>query len=81
MAIAERIHAVLDGDAAAFAEAIITGEGSRLSDAATEAMQISGLAHIISISGLHMSLVAGGFFLVCSRGVSGISLYGDSSSD
>jgi competence protein ComEC len=59
-----RIQAVLSGDTAAFAEAIITGERSRLSDAATESMQISGLAHIISISGLHMSLVAGGVFWV-----------------
>lgn len=59
-----RILAVLEGDTGAFAEAIISGERSRLSDAATESMQISGLAHIISISGLHMSLVAGGVFWV-----------------
>ena len=59
-----RIQAVLAGDTGAFAEAIITGERSRLSDEATESMQISGLAHIISISGLHMSLVAGGVFWV-----------------
>lgn len=59
-----RIRAVLGGDTGAFAEAIITGERSRLSKDATQSMQVSGLAHIISISGLHMSLVAGGVFWV-----------------
>ncbi|MDP4823934.1 MAG: ComEC/Rec2 family competence protein, partial [Aestuariivirgaceae bacterium] len=63
-AMGARIRAVLGDDTGAFAEAIITGERSRLSKDATLSMQISGLAHIISISGLHMSLVAGGVFWV-----------------
>jgi competence protein ComEC len=61
-AIGARIAAVLDGDRAAIAEALVTGERGAISPAVNESLQISGLAHILSISGLHMSLVAGGMF-------------------
>jgi competence protein ComEC len=57
-----RIEAVLPQDRAAFAEALITGERASLPRDVIESLQISGLYHIISISGLHMSLVAGGIF-------------------
>jgi competence protein ComEC len=60
--IGARIAAVLDGDRAAIAEALVTGERGAISPAVNESLQISGLAHILSISGLHMSLVAGGMF-------------------
>ncbi|NJM31145.1 MAG: ComEC family competence protein [Rhizobiales bacterium] len=61
-AIGARIAAVLEGDRAAIAEALVTGERGAISPAVNESLQISGLAHILSISGLHMSLVAGGMF-------------------
>jgi competence protein ComEC len=57
-----RIEAVLPPDRAAFAEALITGERASLPRHVIDSLQISGLYHIISISGLHMSLVAGGIF-------------------
>jgi competence protein ComEC len=57
-----RIQAVLSPDRAAFAEALITGERAALPRHVTDSLQTSGLYHIISISGLHMSLVAGGIF-------------------
>ncbi|MBP1850015.1 ComEC/Rec2 family competence protein [Rhizobium halophytocola] len=62
-AITGRIRAVLPGDAGGFAAAIITGERRGLSDETTEQLRVSGLAHIISISGLHMALAAGLFFV------------------
>ncbi|MFL5258923.1 MAG: ComEC/Rec2 family competence protein [Hyphomicrobiales bacterium] len=58
----DRIAAVLPPDRAAFAEALITGERASLPRTVIESLQVSGLYHIISISGLHMSLVAGGIF-------------------
>src|SRR5207248_890041 len=46
----------------AFAEALITGETASLPRQVINSLQVSGLYHIVSISGLHMSLVAGGIF-------------------
>ncbi|MBL8906676.1 MAG: ComEC/Rec2 family competence protein [Rhizobiales bacterium] len=61
-AIGERVRARLAGDIGAIGEALITGERAEISRDANTSMQISGLAHVLSISGLHMSLVAGGVF-------------------
>jgi competence protein ComEC len=57
-----RIHAVLDEPYASFAEALITGERSTIPPEVNRSLQVSGLYHILSISGLHMWLVAGGVF-------------------
>ncbi|MGE3829404.1 MAG: ComEC/Rec2 family competence protein [Parvibaculaceae bacterium] len=59
-----RIRAVLPKDDSGFAEALITGERGTIPKAINDSLQVSGLAHILSISGLHMSLVAGGVFWV-----------------
>ncbi len=61
-AIGNRIRATLDGVTAAIAEALITGERSSIPRDVNLSFQISGLAHVLSISGLHMALVAGGVF-------------------
>ena len=60
--IAQRVRAHLPPREAGFAIALITGERTGLDKPAREALQLSGLAHILAISGLHMSLVAGGVF-------------------
>ena len=57
-----RITAVIPGPLGAFANAMITGERAAIPDDMNTSLQTSGLAHILSISGLHMSLVAGGVF-------------------
>lgn len=41
------------------ATALITGEGAAIPEAQLESLRASGLAHILSISGLHMALVSG----------------------
>ena len=65
--IAARVRAQVSGDAGAIAVAFLTGERAGISDAANAAMRDSGLAHLLSISGIHISLVAilllGGFRL------------------
>ncbi len=62
--ISDRIHAVLPGDdTGAFAASIITGERRSMSQEATDALRLSGLAHITAISGLNMALAAGIFFV------------------
>ena len=61
--IADRIREVVPGDAGAFAAAIVTDERRAISKETTEALRISGLAHIVAISGLNMALAAGIFFV------------------
>ena len=60
--IGARIDAVLDEPYASFAEALITGERSAIPPEVNRSLQVSGLFHILSISGLHMWLVAGSVF-------------------
>lgn len=57
-----RIRAVLPGDKGAIASALITGKRDAISVPVNDAMYISSLAHVLSISGYHMALVAGVVF-------------------
>src|SRR5499426_861108 len=61
-AIDKRIRAVLPGDKGAIASALITGKRDTISTPVNEAMYVSGLAHVLSISGYHMAVVAGLMF-------------------
>ncbi|WP_088342504.1 MULTISPECIES: ComEC/Rec2 family competence protein [Rhodomicrobium] len=61
-AIAARVGAALSGDRGAIAKALIMGEGGQISEKAWQQLRDSGLAHVISISGLHMALTAGAMF-------------------
>lgn len=67
--LAERIRATLQGDTGAIAAALVTGIRDHISHDANEAMRISGLYHVISISGLHMALVAGVLFAFVRGGL------------
>ncbi|MEB2843662.1 ComEC/Rec2 family competence protein [Endobacterium cereale] len=62
-AIASRIRGTVPGDPGAFAAAIVTDERRAISKETTEALRVSGLAHIVAISGLNMALAAGIFFV------------------
>ena len=44
------------------ASALITGKRDAISTPVNEAMYVSGLAHVLSISGYHMAVVAGVMF-------------------
>ena len=63
-AIDKRIRAILPGDQGAIASALITGKRDAISTQVNEAMYASGLAHVLSISGYHMAVVAGVVFFV-----------------
>src|SRR5262249_49963230 len=63
-AIDKRIRAVLPGDKGAIASALITGKRDAISAPVNEAMYTSSLAHVLSISGYHMAVVAGIIFFV-----------------
>lgn len=64
-----RIVAVVPGAAGAVASALLTGIRGDIPDPADAAMRDSGLAHLLSISGLHMSLVAVTVFLLVRSGL------------
>jgi competence protein ComEC len=61
-AIGARILAALPGETGAIANALITGERGGISEATNQAFRDSGLFHILSISGLHMVVMAGAVF-------------------
>lgn len=61
--IATRIRNVIGGDAGAFAASIVTDERRAISTDTMDALRVSGLAHIVAISGLNMALAAGIFFV------------------
>lgn len=58
-ALTDRILGHMPGEAGAIAASLITGQRDGISEATNNAMRLSGLSHILSISGLHMALVAG----------------------
>ncbi|WP_035656517.1 ComEC/Rec2 family competence protein, partial [Bradyrhizobium sp. STM 3809] len=57
-----RIRARLDGDERAIATALLTGRRDAITPDVNDAMFISGLGHVLSISGYHMAVVAGVVF-------------------
>lgn len=64
-AIGQRVVEAVEGETGAFAKALIVGDRSDLSRETVDALRASGLAHVLAISGLHMTLFAGtAFFAV-----------------
>ncbi|MCY6380686.1 ComEC/Rec2 family competence protein [Hoeflea prorocentri] len=62
--ISERVKEVLPGEAGGFAAALTVADRRSMSPDTVDALRQSGLAHVLAISGLHMALVAGTFFLL-----------------
>ena len=67
--IVKRIESVLPQDEAGIASALIAGVRNGISQKVTNNYRDSGLAHFLSISGLHMSMLAGFMFLLVRYGV------------
>ena len=61
-AIDVRIRLVLSDNSRAIATAFLTGRRDAITTPVNEAMFISGLGHVLSISGYHMAVVAGVVF-------------------
>ena len=60
--LAERIRQKAGPRTGGLAAALLTGDRSGVSEADAEALRVSGLGHILAISGLHMALFAGGVY-------------------
>ena len=63
-AVTERIQAPLDSIAGPIAAAMITGERGTIPSWVDEVMRDSGIYHLLSISGVHFSIVAAMIFVV-----------------
>ena len=62
-ALAMRVYRIIEGDAGTIAAAMVTGKRDLLSEDAKNLIRRAGIFHIITISGVQMTLVAGIFFV------------------
>ena len=63
-AIDARIRAVLPGDDGAIAAMLIDGKRDAIAPNVYDALFVSGIGHVLSISGYHMAVVAGVIFFI-----------------
>ncbi|TDH36190.1 ComEC family competence protein [Pseudohoeflea suaedae] len=61
--ISQRVRSTVPGDPGALIAALTVSDRRGISEATVETLRATGLAHILAISGLHMALAAGTFFL------------------
>ena len=73
-AIDKRMRASIPGDNGSIASALITGKRDAISTPVNDAMYISSLAHVLSISGYHMAVVAGIVFFVIRAGLAAVPI-------
>ena len=66
--VAQRIRAALPGATGGVATALMTGSQAAIPREAVEAMRAVGLAHLLSVSGLHIGLVTGILLLTIRAG-------------
>ena len=69
MALSKAVRAQIDGEAGAFAAAIMTGDRSAMSQKTLGDLRATNLAHLLAISGLHMGLHTGFVFAVVRFGL------------
>lgn len=65
--LSAHIHEQLVGSTGGIAAALVTGDRGAIAEADEEAMRRSGLAHLLSISGLHVTAVVGFAMLLTMR--------------
>lgn len=58
--LTERFQTAIEGPAGGIAAALVAGDRGGISEEVTEDMRDSGLAHLLSISGMHIAVVVGG---------------------
>lgn len=67
--LAAGILAAAPTQGGAIAAAMIVGDRSAMTEETVTALQDAGLAHIVSVSGLHMAVVGGFIFFLLKRGL------------
>lgn len=69
MAASAHIQAMIPGQNGAFSAAILTGDRSGIDPGVEQDLRISTLYHLVSISGLHMTLIAAAVFVIVRGGL------------
>ncbi len=69
MRLSAAMQAAIGGQEGAVAAALMTGDRSGISEASNATMRASNLYHIVSISGLHMGMLAGFVFAAIRYGL------------
>lgn len=67
--VGNRFSAALPGESGTIARALVTGERNAVPEPLQEAYRQAGLAHMLAISGLHMSLLTGMVFVLLRYGL------------
>ena len=65
--LTDHIQKALGGSAGGIAASLVTGDQGGIAEVDVEAMRTSGLAHLLSISGLHVGAVVAGTMLLMLR--------------
>jgi competence protein ComEC len=65
-ALSERLQRAGGEGSGGVLAALVTGDRSEIAPETTDALYISGLGHILSISGMHLALIGGGAFFLLS---------------
>ena len=63
----QRIEDLFPEDTAAFAEALLLGEDSNLSYEVNTDLKVSGIRHIVAVSGLHVSILFGFLYMIAGK--------------
>lgn len=74
--LSQAIQRAIPGQAGAVASAVTTGDRSGITTATDDIMRDSSLYHIVSISGLHMSMLAGFLYAVLRIGLVAVQALG-----
>lgn len=67
IAIRDMLFENLDGDTAAIAYGMLTGNTQYIEEGALRNFRYGGIAHIFAVSGLHIGIVYGLFYILCKR--------------
>ncbi len=67
--ITHELLRLVPGPSGAISAALVTGERGHIKDEIRQAYTDAGIAHVLAISGLHLSLIAGIIFMLIRRGL------------
>ena len=67
LAIRSHIDKLFPDDTEGFVRALLTGDRSGLSYRTQNEMSVTGISHIVSVSGMHVSLLVGAVMLLCRQ--------------
>lgn len=63
----QRIREIFPEDVSGFLCALVTGDKNGLSYELSNAMSLTGISHVVAVSGMHISLLMGVVYTLCSR--------------